>query len=654
MGFTHLLFTFLMVLVTSLGSGNATYAAELKKGDAAEGPRTLEGYVEQEKDFYDVLKKTHPLFTVYEKGGRLVGKYQISDREEEFVEFGGGKAYAQENNRHAAITYRLPMESILDLPNNFVGAKKCGECHPVQYEKWARSRHAKVVRFPDEMDEIPNKDLNKGLYGGQAAVLPPGITPDVVYAIIGTPRTKYGFLDAWLVRGTYHIEGGTLRDRTGTLVAGGNQHSRTWAESITPEMAKKIAGFVPGFPTKLEDFGKNGSAIWGMTSYGATNRNSMLFQPASAYCEVCHSFKFDFKSQAELIAALGKPEELRKHTINKGISCEECHGAGAHLIGARGTTMPSNCERCHQRFAWNSDEAKKDPKHAFSAYFKSKCPSCGTEGAQSYYTEHKKHGMGCGACHDPHEVTENDWRDAYTVPALKKQCQDCHAGQAAFFTKNTTHGGNKCASCHMPVMMSCENFGAIQYPDYAGFDTQRTSHIWKILVDPDAKTLNPPPGKGRDFKDGAWRLTKMNGKPYIDLMWSCGRTSWGDGSMAQTGGCHSAVLSQLPQALHFTNQKMIYDKVVTWQKPVKDGMAQLKATLAKIRPTIAGSKMPQPRKAEAQLMVNQAQDIVDAVNKDGSWGVHAPAYTLQKVNEAKNLIDGAQATLDGKTKVTMK
>ena len=184
---------------------------------------------------------------------------------------------------------------------------------------------------------------------GQAAVLPPGITPDQVYAIIGTPRTKYGFLDAWLVRGTYHVEGGTLRDGTGKLVAGGNQHSRTWAESITPEVAAKIATWVPGFPTKLEEFGDNGSKWWGVTSYGAKNGKSMLFQPATSYCEVCHSFKFDFKSQAELIAALGKPEELRKHTINKGISCEECHGAGAHLVGARIDVRAVRREPCSTR-----------------------------------------------------------------------------------------------------------------------------------------------------------------------------------------------------------------------------------------------------------------------------------------------------------------
>jgi hypothetical protein len=116
---------------------------------------------------------SHPMFQ-YEKEGRMVGKYHISDREEEFTEEGGGKAFSKENNQQVSMTYRLGAESILDLPNNFVGAKKCGECHPAQYAKWQKSRHAKVVRFPDEMDEIPNKDLNKPLYGSQAAVLPGG------------------------------------------------------------------------------------------------------------------------------------------------------------------------------------------------------------------------------------------------------------------------------------------------------------------------------------------------------------------------------------------------------------------------------------------------------------------------------------------------
>jgi len=644
-------FKFLMGMALTIGCGLGAVpppqapAAPVKAAEKAAGPRTLEGYVEQEKDFYEYLRKHHPLFTIYEKEGRLVGAYHISDRDEEFVEEGGGAAYAKANNIPTAMTYRLPMESILDLPNNFVGPKKCGECHPAQYEKWSRSRHAKVVRFPDEMVEIPGMDLKKGLYGSQASVLPPGITADSVFAVIGTPRTKYGFIDPWLVRGTYHIEGGNLKDGTGTLVAGGNQFSRSWSESLTPEMARKIATFVPGFPTELKDFGANGSNIWGMNSYGAKNRTNMLFQPATSYCEVCHTFKFDFKNVEELVAALGHPEELRKHTIAKGITCEECHGAGAHLVGARGAGMPSNCERCHQRFAYNADDAKASPTKSFGSYFKSKCPSCGTEGAQSYYTAHKESGMGCGACHDPHEVTGNDWKDPYTKPGLRKQCQDCHKDQAAFFAQNKIHGGNNCTSCHMPVMGSCENFGTIQYPDHGGFDTQRASHIWKILVDPEARTLNPPPGKPRDFKDGAWRLAKVEGKPYIDLMWSCGRTSWGDPDLAATGGCHSPAMSSQPKNLLFTNQKMIYDKVVGWQNPVKAGVAQVNGQLARLLPAIAASRQPLAAKAQAQLMANQAQDIIRAVEKDHSWGVHAPAYTLQKVQEAKLLADGAQAAL---------
>jgi hypothetical protein len=605
---------------------------------AAQGgsaPRTLHGYIEQEKFYWDFLKANHPLFTVYEKQGRVVGKPQLSDREEEFVEFGGGKAYHEKTGRIAAITYRLPEWSFLDLPNQFVGPEKCGECHPVQYEKWMRSRHALTLRFPDEVKEVP--DLVSPLYGSQAAVLPEGITPDSVYAIIGGPRTKYGFLDPWLVRGTYHIEGGTLRDRTGTLVAGGNQHSGSWARFITPAKAKEIAEWVPGFPTKLEDFGDQGSNRWGMTSYGAKNRKSMLFQPASSYCETCHSMKFDFKSKADFLAALGKPEELRKHTISKGIACEECHGAGAHLVGARAEN-PSNCERCHQRFAWIADEAAGKP---FNAYFKSRCPSCGTEGSQAHYTAHRAKGMTCSTCHDPHEVTSNDWRERWTVPALKKTCQDCHAAQAKVFAKNDIHGSNKCTSCHMPVMMSCENFQSIQFPDHAGFDTQRTSHIWKIRVDPEAKSLNPPPGKPRDSKEGPWRLAQKDGKPFLDLQWSCGRTSWGDGNLAGAGGCHSPVQSELPKSLHFRSQRQIYDVVVGWQKPVVDGVKDVRASLASLKPAIAAAKPGSARLAEAQLYVNQAEEIVDALDADGSSGVHAPKFCAKKVAEAKLLVAGA-------------
>ena len=69
------------------------------------------------------------------------------------MNFGNGDKYAKDTGRKASVTYRIPYESFLDLPNKFVGPKKCGECHPAQYERWERSRHNKIVRFPEELTE---------------------------------------------------------------------------------------------------------------------------------------------------------------------------------------------------------------------------------------------------------------------------------------------------------------------------------------------------------------------------------------------------------------------------------------------------------------------------------------------------------------------
>jgi hypothetical protein len=260
--------------------------------------------------------------------------------------------------------------------------------------------------------------------------------------------------------------------------------------------------------------------------------------------------------------------------------------------------------------------------------------------------------MKCNTCHDPHEVTSNDWHDPYTIPGLKKQCQDCHKDQAAVFAHNDIHGASSCMSCHMPVMMSCENFGTIQFPDHAGFDTQRSSHIWRIVVDPEAKSLNPPPGKGRDARDVPWRLAKRDGKPFIDLMWSCGRTSWGDPALASAGGCHSAALSTLPKELKFTDQKQIYARVIAWQKPVKDGLAEVDRLLEVAAKAIPKARVGKGQLAQAQLMLGQARELVVAVQNDGSLGVHAPAYTLEKVKEAKLLAEGARRVIEGKEKLT--
>ena len=651
-----------MALAASIGALFAASAAmaadtpaKASSVTAVDLPRTLMGYVEQEKDFWDYLKANHPIFKTYMKEGRVVGKFTRSDRMEEWVEFGGGDKYAEKTGRHTAVTYRIPADSFLDIPNKFVGPKKCGECHPSQYEKWERSRHNKIVRFPEEATEVGG-DMKKPLYNSKASVLPEGIEDDDIYVIMGTPRTKYGFVDKWLVRGTYHVEGGKLSNGTGKMVAGGNQFSRNWAEHITPEVAKKIHEWDPTFPTKLEDFGAQSSNVWGFNSYGSSNRTQAMFQPGSSYCEICHTWKFDFKSQDELYAALGDAKKLRAHTVAKGVSCEECHGAGAHLYGARGAGMPSNCERCHQRFVYNADDAAKDFKTPFNSYFKSFCPACGTEGSQSHYTKHYQKGMRCTTCHDPHEVTSNDWASHYTVPNLKKECQDCHTTAAYFFSKGGTHSRNSCTSCHMPMMGSCENFASIQRPDMAGFDNVRRSHIWRILVDPEKKSINPPDGaKDRKLTNPkGWHLTKDDGRPYLDLMWTCGRTAFADKYVVDAMGCHSPIQSKFPESLRFKDQKTIYNKVVAWQTPVKEGYAKVIADLTNINDMLKITKLSTADRAQAQLYAEEARINAAKIKDDGSWGVHSPQFSKQLIEEAKVYCEQALAIINGASKTAQK
>lgn len=623
-------------------------------------PRTLEDYVRGADTFFDILIDQHPMFK-YEKAGRLKGKYTMSDRQEEFVEINKGPKFAEKSGlAHAAVTYRLGMESILDYPNKFVGPKKCGECHPAQYDQWQRSRHAKVVRFPDEMSEVGGAEgLKKPMYNSPSTILPLGIYPDDVYAVIGTPRTKYGFIDRWLVRGTYHVQDGNLSDLTGAMVAGGNQFSRLWSEHITPDMAKKIAEFSPGFPTKMEDFAHSRSTVWGTNSYGSKYAETMMFQPASSYCEVCHSFKFDFKSKEDFYNAIGDAKKLREHTISQGISCEECHGAGAHLYGARGAGMPSNCERCHQRFAYQDDEKNPNPRKPFNVYFKSSCPACGTEGSQMYSSLHYDKGMRCTTCHDPHEVTANDWTTEYTRVGLKKTCQDCHETQAEFFkAMGGIHAKDNCTGCHMPNMMSCENFAAIQNPDKAGFDNVRASHIWKIDIHPTRKSINPPEGKPRDpLKVKGWRMERdQNGRFFVDLMWSCGRTSFSDPDLIEkdASGCHSPVQSTLPNDLKFTNQEMIYEKVMAWQTPVKEGYEKIKQGLRELDKALANSQgLDVEKRSKAIFLTNEANKIKKKLEDDGAWGVHGPQYSKKIVNEALVYIEQAQNILKS-TKTTKK
>ncbi len=621
--------------------------------EPTKGIRTLQDYIVQETELWDYLFEHHPLFKDYAPRGDVVGKIQISTRGSEFLGEGNAQQYSkhQDGNRKMASQYRLPQSTIFDYPNKYVGPEKCGECHAIQYEKWKRSRHAQTLRFPGQHPEI-NNDYKKKMYNGDASVLPDGITEDVVYALVGTPRTKYGFIDAWLVRGSYHVRNGLLRDRTGQIVAGQNQFSRGWSEWLTPEKAKEIQKLIPDFPTKVEDFGPTGSHQWGMTSYGSTYEGTLLVQPTAAYCETCHTMKFDFPDKKSFFNALGDAKMLQKHTVSRGISCEECHGEGGHLVGSPSTKLQSNCDRCHQRLNFIEDDVDKPwaqgkLDRAFNIKTKSSCPSCGTENAQLLMSKHYEKGMRCVTCHDPHEVTGADWASYRTQPAMKKVCGDCHTTQAESLKMADTHSNVQCVDCHMPFTMTCENFAGIQRPDWAGFDAVRRSHLFKIMVDPDLKMQNPAAGQSRASNSKGWRTSRdENGHGYVDLMWSCARTAMADPGVVDNKGCHSPFQSELDEGLIYKDQKEIYGEVMKWQTPVKEGQKKNVEAAARINKLLEVSKLKPEERTDVQLLLDKAQDIINQIDKDGSYGVHAFNYLKGRVDAADAYLNKAQQIID--------
>jgi len=113
---------------------------------AINGVATLHDSIIEEKERYDWIFKNHPIFKTYLPKGNVVGKLRSTDRGYEFAHSGNGNEFQKYSKRKGLTStmYRLPVQDALRFPNKWVGPKKCGECHAVQYEKWSRSRHQQL------------------------------------------------------------------------------------------------------------------------------------------------------------------------------------------------------------------------------------------------------------------------------------------------------------------------------------------------------------------------------------------------------------------------------------------------------------------------------------------------------------------------------
>ncbi len=274
---------------------------------------------------------------------------------------------------------------------------------------------------------------------------------------------------------------------------------------------------------------------------------------------------------------------------------------------------------------------------------------------QHFMTVHSQKGVSCVSCHDPKGKQGVAWMAVVSKPAIRQSCQDCHTVQAEVFAHTDTHDKIDCIACHMPNMASADDYSTDQKA--AGPKALKRLHTYKINVDPAASTMvqeevDTPKGKVK-----AYVLAKNeDGNAFVDLMWSCARNSPADYTVFEGKGCHNEATSKLDQGLVYQDQKEVYGEVMKWQTSIKEGYEEVAGAIPRIRKLLEVTRLSPADQTEARLLLDKADDIAAMIQKDGSWGVHAQNYLLDRVQTAKAYIAKAQQIIDkgGYTKVVAK
>lgn len=85
-------------------------------------------------------------------------------------------------------------------------------------------------------------------------------------------------------------------------------------------------------------------------------------------------------------------------------------------------------------------------------------------------------------------------------------------------------------------------------------------------------------------------------------MWTCGRTAYQDKHVVDAMGCHSPIQSKFPEMMRFKDQKTIYNKVIAWQTPVKEGYAKVIADMANIQDLLKVTNLSTADRAQGSAL----------------------------------------------------
>jgi Tfp pilus assembly protein PilF len=358
--------------------------------------------------------------------------------------------------------------------SQFVGAKRCAECHQDQFEAWTRSTHGQAGG-PTHAESVIST-FDGTVLRFKDAVVRLSIEKGDAYWFEVTIDNQA----PQRFRADYHVGGGHM--------AGGGGQSYF---SLFPDGTLRLLPFEwsnrdgPWFvQTKTRN--------WQPISEAISIFECTMWPPHRVLggsnnfehnCQNCHGSQ---------ITTSYDPAQKRHHTqfTSLSINCESCHGPGQrHIervsrpdyrtdpdIGMESlATLDKDasinvCLQCHAVKHQLTDEPYL-PGMDFEEHFTSKVHSWFTDefhpdGRVRGFLYQKNHlysdcylngSMTCVDCHDPHSLHYRDINGTELVGKFDdRQCTSCHAAKAADISAHTFHKpdseGSRCTSCHMPFL----------------------------------------------------------------------------------------------------------------------------------------------------------------------------------------------------------
>lgn len=357
------------------------------------------------------------------------------------------------SNREKDIT---PIDtSALSRPKDYVGSKRCGECHDRIYKTWTGTKHPYKITETDKKTVVGDFTQNNTLElkdkrDGNKKIVAKMFKQDGKYYVSTFADTNkmqeheiiYNIGGVWKQRYLTKFPNGALQ----ILPVQWNVKTREWVDY------HGLKGHTPGDGKYWSD----SSRTW--------QKN----------CAKCHTtgFKENFKDN-----------KYTSTWADNGAGCEACHGPGSHHVNIdvpeKADTIFNAaylhddrranmlCGRCHTRGKSTDgkygypdtyevgDELTFHYREISAGDKKRFWPDGSSKSHHQQFIDFQKSvmyakGVKCWACHDPHKASAGN--SASLRLSGNILCQSCHgknAGNGGNLTHSIHDTGN-CFSCHLP------------------------------------------------------------------------------------------------------------------------------------------------------------------------------------------------------------